>query len=44
MKKDYAQYDHPRNDCYWLKRGYTQEEIPTARKEYNKRYRAPDKF
>lgn len=38
MKKDYSQYDHPRNDCYWLKRGYLQEDIPAAKKEYNKRY------
>lgn len=38
MKKDYGQYDHPRNDCYWLKRGYLQEDIPAAKKEYNKRY------
>lgn len=41
MKKDYSQYDHPRNDCYWLKRGYSQEDIPLARKEYNKRYGHP---
>jgi hypothetical protein len=41
MKKDYKTYDHPRNDCYWLKRGYSQEQIPEARKEYNKRYGHP---
>lgn len=38
MKKDYSQYDHPRNDCYWVIRGYSVEDIPAARKEYNKRY------